>query len=151
MQIGTDQMQGPPMGETAFLDWFVGEFMVENLSGWIDDMGTQTCRLFSANGRRYAHHFGIRRDDLVAQFLYLMWAVGPNFWRFPGFAEVLARRDLSEAAKIDALFEVPDKLAARAITEANMDYWMPNLIENNVITGVDGYRVLARRDGDEDG
>ena len=134
MRITQKQMLSPPMSEDAFLTWFVGEFMADELPMWIEDLGTTTCRVFSANGRRYAHHFGIRRDDLVAQFLFLMWTVGPDFWRFPGFADVLQRRDLDETTRVDALFAVPDHLAEAAITGTNMDYWMPGLIEGNVIS-----------------
>lgn len=138
MRMTTRQMQGPNVPPEEFLDWFVGEFMVENLRGWIEDLGPDTCRRFSANGVRYANHFGITRDDLVAQFLFLMWSVGPDFWRFPGFADVLARRDLSEEDRIDALFAVPDHLAAVAIEQTNMDYWHPGLIDDNVIGDSDG-------------
>lgn len=135
MRMTTEQMQTPRMTREAYLDWFTGEFMVENLRGWLEDLGSETCRRFTANGIRYARHFHITRDDLVAQFLFMMWAVGPDFWRFPGFSDVLSRHDLPEASRIDALFKVPEGQAARAIEETNMDYWYPKLIEGNVIGG----------------
>lgn len=133
MRITTEQMQGPGMPRDEYVDWFVDEFMVENLNDWVEAMGRDACRRFTNNGVRYANYFGITRDDLVAQFLYLMWSVGPDFWRFPGFSDVLARRELTQEQRINALFEVPEDQAATAIENANLDYWHPGLIEGNVI------------------
>lgn len=104
MRFSTEQMQGPPIPRDEFVAWFVDEFTPWNIDNWVNELSADARKRFTANGVRYANYFGFTRNDLVAQFLYLMWTVGPDFWRFPGFAEVIAHRDWSQERRIDAFF-----------------------------------------------
>ena len=139
MKILSSQRQAPPSADGPFLDWFVGEFMTEELRDFVDDLGPDTCRRLSLNGRRYAEHFGFYRDDLQAQFIFLMWTIGPDFWRFGGFARALEEKGLPPEDRIEALFAVPDDDAEVAIEYSDPDYWHPDLIEGNIL----GWETLS--------
>lgn len=133
MTLTTDQRMRPMMPDDAFADWFVDDFMADELSDYVEDLGRDACRRMTISGRRYAVHFGIARTDLQAQFLYLMWTVGPNFWQFGGFGRVLSARWPDQADKVDALFNVAPEDAEAAIQSCNMDYWYPELFRDNIL------------------
>ncbi|MGL5011552.1 MAG: hypothetical protein ACRC6I_16865 [Paracoccaceae bacterium] len=131
--LSTDQMMGGGMPDDAFAAWFVDEILRTEFADFYTDLGPETCAAFTITGRRYAAHFGIMRPDLQAQFVYLMWGIGPNFWSFPGFSRILAAKWPREEDKIDALFNVSDAEAEAAILGADDTFWTPEFIRNNIL------------------
>ncbi len=56
--------------------------------------------------------YGFSEPDSIFHFVTLMWIVGPNFMDFSGFKEALECKDLDEAGRIDALYNVDSELSA---------------------------------------
>jgi hypothetical protein len=132
-RLTDDQMMGGGMSDDEFGAWFVAEIMKDDLPDYYTDLGPDTCATFTVNARKYASHFGITRPDLQAQFVYLMWTVGPNFWSFKGFNRILTATWPSEADKIEALFNVPSEDAEEAILGADDRHWYPEMVKNNIL------------------
>jgi hypothetical protein len=126
-----DQMMAGEMADDEFAAWFVAEIMKDELPDYYTDLGPDTCAEFTITARRYARHFGITRPDLQAQFAYLMWTVGPNFWSFKGFNRILAATWPNQEDKINALFNVPSAEAEEAILGADDRHWIPRMIPGN--------------------
>ncbi len=133
MKLTTDQMMGSSMPPEDFARWYVADIMKSEFSAFVRDLGEEACRRQTRMGQRYASHFGINRPDQQGQFLTIMWAIGPNFFETDEFAHVLARSDLSEVAKVDALYKVSDEAGGRATQRADDRYWFPWLIEGNIL------------------
>jgi hypothetical protein len=132
MMFSTDQMMGS-MSDDDFAAWFVDDIMKDEFPDFYTDLGPETCTTFTLTGRKYAEHFGIVRPDLQAQFVYLMWAIGPNFWTFPGFSRILFAQWPRAEDKVDALFNVADAEAEAAILGADDDYWTPEFMQGNIL------------------
>ena len=133
MKMTDEQALGAPMSDEAFLDWYVEDFMRTELDAFYIDLGPRLCRTFTATGRLYAAHFGLRRPDLQTQFITLMWVLAPNFWEVPEFRAFLENDALSEGDKIDALHEASDEAAAAAMAGADSEAWYPELREDNIL------------------
>ncbi len=127
------QMMAPPMPPQKFAEWYVQDIMKSEFPHYIRDLGERSCQSQTRNGLYYAEHFGIRRPDLQGQFMTIMWALGPNFFETEEFSRILHDASLSEDAKIDALYNVPDDAGGKAHARANDLYWFPWLIENNIL------------------
>jgi hypothetical protein len=132
-RLSEDQMMGGGMSDDAFAAWFVADIMKDDLPDYYMDLGTETCAEFTITARRYARHFGINRPDLQAQFAYLMWTVGPNFWSFKGFNRILTAKWPTEEDKVNALFNVPSADAEEAILGADDRHWIPRMIPGNIL------------------
>ncbi len=132
-RLTDDQMMGGGMSDAEFAAWFVAEIMKDELPDYYTDLGPDTCEELTINARKYARHFGINRPDLQAQFAYLMWTVGPNFWSFKAFNRILTAKWPKEEDKIDALFNVSSDDAEEAILGADDEHWYPQFVENNVL------------------
>jgi hypothetical protein len=126
-----DQMMAGDMPDDEFAAWFVAEIMKDDLPDYFTDLGPDTCAAFTITARRYARHFGITRPDLQAQFAYLMWTVGPNFWSFKGFNRILTASWPHQEDKINALFNLPSAEAEEAILGADDRHWTPRMIPGN--------------------
>ncbi len=132
-RLSADQMMAGGMPDDEFAAWFVAEIMKDDLPDYYTDLGPDTCAEFIITARRYARHFGITRPDLQAQFAYLMWTVGPNFWSFKGFNRILTAKWPSEEDKIEALFNVSPDDAEEAILGADDTHWIPRMIPGNIL------------------
>jgi hypothetical protein len=132
-RLTDDQMMGGGMSDDEFAAWFVADIMKDDLPDYYTDLGPDTCAEFTITARRYARHFGITRPDLQAQFAYLMWTVGPNFWSFGAFNRILTARWPREEDKIEALFNVSTEDAEEAILGADDTHWYPQFVENNIL------------------
>lgn len=131
--LSADQMMGGGMPDDEFAAWFVADIMKSELPDFYTDLGPYTCAEFTMTGRKYAVHFGILRPDLQAQFVFLMWAIGPNFWSFPGFSRILFAQWPRAEDKIEALFNVSDAEAEAAVLGADDDHWNPEFIKGNIL------------------
>lgn len=136
-RMSTDQMMAGGMPDDEFAAWFVSGIMKEDLPDYYVDLGPGTCAEFTITARRYARHFGIHRPDLQAQFAFLMWSVGPNFWEFQPFSRILQAGWPTEEDKINALFAVSADDAEAAVLGANDDHWIPYLVPGNPLGDVE--------------
>ena len=109
--------------EDGFVAWYVTEFMPDNLPQFHEALPEERLAAMVRAGHRTALGQGLSEPDAIAHFVTLMWLVGPNFRDFPGFREVLARTDLSDRQRIQALYQVDSDLAATAIVHADDGAW----------------------------
>lgn len=133
MKISKTQLDSVQIPDRQFVDWYVEEIMKDELRHFYVDLGPDTCRTFTLNGRRYAEHFGFSEARLQAQFLTLMWELGPNFHTVGAFRTVLEDDRLDQEQKIEALYSVSDAAGEQAIEQADDEHWYPELIEGNIL------------------
>ena len=131
-RITTDQMQAAPIPDDRFAEWFCHELLMNERPDFWVDLGPEICLSYTITGRRYAEHFGIRRPDLQAQYVMLMWQLAPNLHETPGFKEILQSR-LPEVDKVEALWSVDETVANEAIARADMLHWTPEEVPGNVL------------------
>ena len=130
MRLGRRQMQARLRDDAAFAEWYVEEFMQLHLPTQYHSVSAQGKREMVANGRGWARRCGFEDAEAQAHFVTLMWKVGADFFRHPGFVEVAGRRDGAEMARADAFYAVMPELAAAAIRGADDRYWYP--VENGI-------------------
>lgn len=132
-KMTTEQLLSAPMGEKAFVDWYVEEFMRSELAQFYIDLGPRICATFTRTGRLYAKHFGLQRPDLQAQFITLMWVLAPNFWEDLEFRAILGNPALGEVEKVDGLYAASEEAAQRAMANTDSEAWYPELREDNIL------------------
>lgn len=133
-----DQTHDAYVGSDArFVDWYVEDFMKSHLPQFYFSVSDTGKREMVLNGRTYAREFGLNDPEAQAHFITLMWEIGPNFYTFPGFSDVLSRSDLAEMDKIDCLFDgtVTEDQAVKAIMNPDDRYWYRENIDMEAARG----------------
>lgn len=123
------QMYGMLSEDGDFAEWYVEEFMRKHLQYYYYEISDEGKREMTINGRNYARSFGFADPVSQAQFVTLMWQVGPNFFEFPGFREAACNASLTASEKIAAFYEVPEEQAVNAIRNPDDRYWYPHMVE----------------------
>lgn len=126
LKISQEQLRKAHVGtDTAFAEWFVEDIMKTWLPQYYFSVSDTGKREMVKNGRRYAIGFGLDDPQAQAHFVSLMWEIGPNFYVFPGFSDVLQRADIKNMEKIDLLFDgtVTEAQAVKAIMNPDDRYW----------------------------
>ena len=132
-RVSTEQANSANLSsDRDFAAWFVEEILKPEFPDFHTDLGPRQCIEQTGYGLLYARHFGIERRDLQAQYLFLMWGVGPNFHTHPAFARILAMEE-PEAEKIDRLFQVSDADGGAAAAAADDLHWFPWMVDGNVL------------------
>lgn len=111
------------VSEKGFVDWYVNDFMPDHLAEFHQALSTTSLEDMVRSGRKTAIAYGFSEPDSIFHFVTLMWIVGPNFMDFAGFKEALARKDIDDAGRIDALYSVDRELAAEAMVKADDTAW----------------------------
>lgn len=111
------------VSENGFVDWYVNKFMPDNLPEFHQALSTTSLEDMVRSGRKTAIAYGFSEPDSIFHFVTLMWIVGPNFMDFSGFKEALENKDLDDAGRIDALYNVDSELSAEAIINADDTAW----------------------------
>jgi Domain of unknown function (DUF4123) len=117
--------------DQAFVEWYVEEFMKNNLPDFYYAVSDEGKREMCLNGRNYARLFGLNDGSSQAHFVTLMWTVGANFFTFPVFYKILANSKLSSEGKIEEIYEVDGDDAAVAIMNKDERFWYPQLLPDN--------------------
>lgn len=115
--------------DARFADWYVSSFIpsfLPEVDTQISDAGKREMTL---QARRYAEQFQINDIPSQYHFATLMWNVGPNFFTFPGFKEILQNEQLNGPEKIDQCYDLPAHIAGDAITGADDRWWYPELVQ----------------------
>ena len=118
----------PVHSDEGFCAWYVGEFMKTHLPTQYYSVSDDSKHEMVLNGRRYAQARGLEDPQSQAHFITLMWEVGADFFRHPGFAEIFADTALTGPQKIDRCYEVPSDTAAKAMMQADPLYWYPSMV-----------------------
>ncbi len=124
---------GISMDSDSFSDWYFTNVIRTKLPEFEQDLGERCCKTFTRNGFLYAVHFGIKRVDLQAKFVTLMWELAPNFFMTQEFSEILNASSLNQEQKIEAIYSLPKEVSEAAHANDEPDYWYPELVRNNIL------------------
>lgn len=147
------QMQGPPLSDVEFAEWFVDEIMPLIHETQRRELTRVECLRNTKSARKYLKHFGFTLTSDQGQVMSLMWGLGPNFFELSPFREILADDRLTPGQKVDALWAVSPDDMARAYHRADMRYWYPRLVPGNIL-GLKAWSEMTKAElwepGDED-
>jgi hypothetical protein len=137
------QMQGPPLSDVAFAEWFVDVIMPDMHPIPRRELTRVECLRKVKSARRYLKHFGFETTSHQGQVMSLMWMLAPNFFMFRPFSDILADPTLTPAQKVDALWAVDD--AAMQLAEDRCDdrYWYPRFVPGNIL-GLKAYSEMTK-------
>lgn len=131
MKFNQDQVLAS-VEDPRFIEWFVDDFMTEHFPEAFQGVSRRALLAMTENGLKYARHFGFGKRDEQTHFLALMNDVGPDFWRFDGFREIIGNQVLQPMARIDQVYErVTGPEFEAALTGSEPNYWFPHLIEDH--------------------
>jgi len=126
LEFTNEQMMAAMEDDADFIEWFVEEFLTEFFPEAFEGIERELLYLMTDNGLIYARRFGFTQRDDQVQFLALMNEVGPDFWRFPGFKEVIEDKDLTPDQRVKKIYEtVTGEQFADAAFDSDADYWLP--------------------------
>lgn len=128
LRLSTELMYATVSEDKPFAEWYVTKFMPAHVPEFAYAISEEGKREMVLQGRRYAERFGIRDVPSQYHFITLMWKVGPNFFEFPGFREILKDSKLTGPEKINRLYETPGEQAVEAIMCADDRYWYPFML-----------------------
>lgn len=124
LKLTSSQMRDPVMKtDQGFANWFVDEWMPEYLPDYMTGQSREMLIDMTLSARGYARHFGIHDVDSQLAFVLLCWDMGPGFFLFPGFQEIVRNPDLTGPQKIDAIERVDEDLAVEAFIGRNSSHW----------------------------
>lgn len=138
VKFSKSQMEAWFNDDQDFADWYVESFMARFLPAQFHSVSAQGKREMVVNGRQWAKRCGFTSSEAQAHFITLMWKVGADFFRHPGFAQIANKRAKNDMTRIDAFYAVKPDFAADAIQNSDDRYWYP--AEHGLLSGgaVDG-------------
>ncbi|MFK7836908.1 MAG: hypothetical protein AB8B60_11850 [Sulfitobacter sp.] len=119
--------------DDRYLEWFVDTFLGEHFP---EAFCVDRAMLLDmhANGLRYARHFGFVERPDQTHFLALMNDIGPDFWRFPGFSDIINQQDLAPDRRISLVYaDVTGAQFEVAVMQQDPLYWFPHQVQNHVL------------------
>ncbi|EJN05779.1 hypothetical protein [Phyllobacterium sp. YR531] len=128
MKFTRQQTMAHVRDDTDFAEWYVEDFMKNNLATFYYEVSDSGKREMTINGRHYAKGFGLLDSQHQAHFITLMWQMGPNFFSFPAFRTILTNSKLGEAEKFDRIYQIPPEEAAVAIENGDDNWWWPEMV-----------------------
>ncbi|MBT0957821.1 hypothetical protein IV417_10505 [Alphaproteobacteria bacterium KMM 3653] len=137
-----EQRQGPPLSDVAFAEWFVDEIMPEMHAVERRALKRVECLRKVKSARAYIQHFGFSVTSHQGQVMSLMWILGPNFFEFSPFREILADRATPPAVKVEKLWQVEDEAMQYAEDHCDDRYWYPRLVAGNIL-GLKPYSEMS--------
>jgi hypothetical protein len=135
-------MQGPPLSDVVFAEWFVDEIMPDMHPVPRRELSRVQCLRQVKSARAYITHFGFTLTSHQGQIMSLMWMLGPNFFEFRPFSDILASQSLTPAQKVDALWAADDDAMQRAEDGCDDRYWYPRLVQGNIL-GLKAYADMT--------
>lgn len=126
--ITDDQLTLSIASEQGFANWYVDTFMPEHLTVFCDEVSREVRKQRVIYGRKQALAHGFTTPINHTHFVTLMWDIGPNFYFFPGYKEIVEATTEDENVRIDRLYndvtEEQDHEATWGADEAgwNADY-----------------------------
>ncbi|MFA5983579.1 MAG: hypothetical protein WC782_06155 [Methylococcaceae bacterium] len=121
--IKDHQLTAPIANESGFVNWFVDTFMPGFLDEFHDTIARDILIKRTRYGRNKALSFGFKDPISHTHFVWLMWEIGPDFFTFPGFKEIVEDTTKPEMQRIDAFYQVPDKLDKAAMFGSHWQVW----------------------------
>ncbi len=149
LRLTNEQMQGPPLSDVAFAEWFVDEIMPLMHEGPRRDLTRVECLRLTKSARRYLKHFGFTLTSDQGQVMSLMWGLAPNFFEMSPFREILADDRMTPGEKVEALWSVSDEEMAYAYENFDTRYWYPRHVPGNIL-GLKAYSEMTKEELNEE-
>ena len=108
--------------EADFIDWYVNDFMPDQLPEYHTLFDVDTLKEMTKNGRDRAIKHGFNQPISHSHFITLMWHIGADFYQQPGF-KAIAESNEPEAERIDAFYQLSDDLWDEAGEQADERFW----------------------------
>ena len=132
LRLTDEQIQSASVSDEAFVSWFCDEILRHVRPDLWAELGPDICSNFTKTGLSYAKHFGFFRAEFQAQYVFLMWQLAPNLFEIPEISSIL-RSDVPEQQKIDALWNIDESVAEKALANADMLHWTPEEVPGNIL------------------
>lgn len=124
--ISSQQMADGYVGtDETYAEWYIEEVMRSHQPDMYHALTPQGRIDRVLRGRELARQHGLTHPEAQAYFIAMMFDIGPDFYRFDGFSDALARTDLDEVTRARQFLDgtVTDAQAVHAITHSSEKYW----------------------------
>ncbi len=146
-RLSRRQMQGPPMSDVAFAEWFVDEIMPEMHPIPRRELMRVECLRNTKSARAYLKHFGFEVTSDQGQVMSLFWLLGPNLFEIEPFKAIFEDRETPAETRVNALWDADDAAWHRAEVNCDDRYWHPRLVFGNVL-GLKAYSDMTKEELD---
>ncbi len=126
IKFTSDQMaDGFVQSDAEFAAWYIKDVMEPHQPEFYHVLTPEGRVDRVLRGRTLARAHGLQQTNAQAYFIGMMFDIGPDFYRFAGFKEALARTDLDELPRVRQFLDgtVTDKQAVFAIQNASDKHW----------------------------
>ncbi len=122
--ISPAQMQQQYLSdETDFIQWYSDDYLPEYLPDIAQAFPPEKLKEMVKYGRNQAIQQGFNDPANQVQFVTLMWQLGPDFYDFPGFKEIINADQTTETERIDKLYQVNSTQWDNAMQNSHPHYW----------------------------
>lgn len=120
LKISQAQLDARIATESGFTQWFVDQFMPEELPEFHAEFTRDKLLATARRARRTAIDLGFDDPPSQAHFVALMWRLGANFFQFPGFQEIARDTATAGPVRVDRFYtQVTPDQAADAILNSD--------------------------------
>lgn len=123
LKLHPQQMSLRIVPEAGFIDWYVNDFMPEQLPDYYRAIAPGTLGEMVKNGRDQALKHGFKDPANQAHFITLMWHIGANFHHAPGFKAIAQAGQSPESERINAFYQVSEAHWDDAVKKADDRHW----------------------------
>jgi len=114
---------------SGFVDWYVNDFMPQQLPDYHQAIAPDTLSEMVKNGRNQADGYGFKDPVSQVHFVTLMWHIGPNFHQQPGFREIAQNTRQPGPERIDNFYHVSDAHWDHAVQNTDERHWFSEAAE----------------------
>ena len=126
IEITSKQMAEGYIGsDEAYVTWYIEDVMQPHHAELYHVLTPEGRRDRVQRGLDLARQHGLTHPEAQAYFIAMMFDIGPDFYRFAGFKEALARTDLPETERVHQFLDgtVTQDQAVHAIMHSSEKYW----------------------------
>lgn len=121
-----DQLTLGIANETSFVEWYVTVFMPKFMPIYCKEVSKTIREKRVAYGRKLAISYGFSDPTSQAHFVTFMWEIGPIFYTFPGYKEIIEATEQPIRMRIDRLYdEITEEQEDAVIKGYNPKDWQP--------------------------
>jgi len=122
--IRDDQLTLPISNEAGFVKWYVEKFMPELMPIFCEEVSESIRRKRVTNGRELAIKYGFLDPNSQTHFVTFLWEIGPKFYAFKGYKDIIENTQQSTRTKIQQLYdEITEAQEEKAIKGFNEQDW----------------------------
>jgi hypothetical protein len=122
--IRDDQLTLTIANEQGFVDWYVNKFMPKFMPVICQEISETTRKARVRKGRALAIAYGFLDPKSQAHFVTFLWEMGPKFYTFSGYKEIIENTKQSMPNRIERLYdEITEAEEEKAIKGFNEKDW----------------------------